>query len=196
LSSYLWPNHLALFRFFRASLPTDRRGDYLEIGPGHGYFFKTAMQLSRYDAFFGIDISETSIALTRELVDRYGGESAARVHLQCLDFLEADLPRAGFAAIVMGEVLEHVEAPEQFLRRIASLAANDAFLFVTTCINAPAIDHIRLFRHPRELQDMFAACGMAIRQERICPHAGKTLDECLAERYAVNVAYVLERIPA
>ncbi|MEO8752287.1 MAG: hypothetical protein ABI624_06380, partial [Casimicrobiaceae bacterium] len=26
LSSYLWPNHLELFRFFRASLPTDRRG--------------------------------------------------------------------------------------------------------------------------------------------------------------------------
>ena len=193
LSSYLWPNHLALFRFFRASLPTDRRGSYLEVGPGHGYFFKMAMQLSSYDAFHGVDISETSIGMTRDLVARYGGDRAASVHLECLDFLEADLPRAGFAAIVMGEVLEHVEQPERFLRKLAGLAADDAFLFVTTCINAPAIDHIHLFRHPRELQDLFAACGLAIAQERICPHAGKTLDECLEGRYAVNVAYVLER---
>ena len=196
LSSYLWPNHLELFRFFRASLPTDRRGSYLEIGPGHGYFFKTAMQLSRYDAFHGVDISATSIGLTRDLVERYGGDRTAQVRLECLDFLEADLPRAGFAAIVMGEVLEHVEQPERFLRKLASLAADDAFLFVTTCINAPAIDHIRLFRDPRELQDMFVACGLAIRQQRICPHAGKTLDECLGERYAVNVGYVLERTRA
>ena len=192
LTSYLWPNHLALLRFFKETLPRNQPGRYLEVGPGHGFFFTTAMRESRYDDFFGVDVSETSIRLTRELVDRRGGGRTANVRLECADFLDAELPAASFEAIVMGEVLEHVEHPERFLRRMASLAAEDAYLFVTTCINAPAIDHIHLFESPAELRALFESCGLAIRRERIVPCAGKTLDECLDGRYTVNVGYVLE----
>ena len=92
LSSYLWPNHLELFRFFRETLPKDRRGRYLEIGPGHGYFFRNAIGLSRYDSFLGVDVSETSIRQTRDLVAHDATGRAADVRLECLDFLDATLP--------------------------------------------------------------------------------------------------------
>jgi len=198
LSSYLWPNHLELFRFFREALPKDRRGQYLEIGPGHGYFFRNAIGLSRYDSFLGVDVSETSIQQTRDLVVHDATARAADVRLECLDFLDATLPEDGFDAIVMGEVLEHVERPELFLCRIAALAREDCFVFVTTCINAPAIDHIYLFRDLVEVKALFDSCGFRIRQQRICPHAGKSVEECLEGRYAINVGYVLEttRTPA
>jgi 2-polyprenyl-3-methyl-5-hydroxy-6-metoxy-1,4-benzoquinol methylase len=192
ITSFLWPNHLALFRFFRDTLPRDRKGAYLEIGPGHGYFLLTAMERSAYTSFKGVDISETSIAQTRALLEHFGGGKKS-FELVCMDFLACDLPEQGFDAIVMGEVLEHVEEPERFLRQIARLAKKDAHIFVTTCINAPAVDHIYLFRTQEQIEQLFADCGLKIKNQLIRPYEGKTLEESLQQLLAINVAYVLER---
>lgn len=192
ITSFLWPNHLAMFRFFRDTLPKDRNGAYLEIGPGHGYYLMTAMQRSAYRNFTGVDISETSIAQTRALIEHFGGERQD-LDLVCTDFLDSDLPEHGFDAVVMGEVLEHVEQPDLFLRQIARLAKKDAYIFVTTCINAPAVDHIFLFKTPEQLENLFADCGLHIKSQLIRPYEGKTLEESLQQRLAINVAYVLEK---
>ncbi len=192
ITSYLWPNHLDLFRFFRETLPTNKTGKYLEIGPGHGYFFMTAMEQSKFDTFTGVDISETSIAMTRSLIEHFGADKKS-FDLVCMDFLKTDLPEKGFDAVVMGEVLEHVEQPELFLRQIARLANDDAHIFVTTCINAPAVDHIYLFKTPDELVKMFDACGLKIKSQLIRPYEGKTEAESLAQLLPINVAYVLEK---
>lgn len=192
ITSYLWPNHLDLFRFFRETLPTAKTGKYLEIGPGHGYFFMTAMEQSKFDTFTGVDISETSIAMTRALIDHFGAGKKP-FDLVCMDFLKTDLPENGFDAVVMGEVLEHVEQPDLFLKQIARLANKDAHIFVTTCINAPAVDHIYLFKSPDELVKLFDDCGLKIKSQLIRPYEGKTEAESLAQLLPINVAYVLEK---
>jgi hypothetical protein len=84
-----------------------------------------------------------------------------------------------------------VEAPGVFLERIGRVAAPDAHIYVTTCINAPAVDHICLFESPEALERLFAASGLAIRDQLIRPYEGKSLGDSLAERLPVNVAYVL-----
>jgi FkbH-like protein len=194
LTSFLWPNHLAMFRFFKNTLPRNKKGQYLEIGPGHGCFIRAAMEASGYDSFLGIDISETSINQTRALLEHYRGDRPAEnIHLKCMDFLSSDLPPASFDAIVMGEVLEHVEQPDIFLRRIATLARAGAYIFVTTCINAPAVDHIYLFKDIQQLEKLFAACGLKIKEQLIRPYEGKNIAESLEMRLSINVAYVLEK---
>ena len=68
ITAYLWPNHRALHRFFIESIPTDHQGRYLEVGPGHGVFMMCAMRQSAYESFEGIDISPTSVEMTRTLL--------------------------------------------------------------------------------------------------------------------------------
>jgi 2-polyprenyl-3-methyl-5-hydroxy-6-metoxy-1,4-benzoquinol methylase len=143
VTAFLWPNHVHMARFFREKLPRDKGGAYLEIGPGHGYYMMTAVSENALDRFAGVDISEASIAQTRAMLDFFAPQASGRIELRHCDFLDATtLVPASFNAIVMGEVLEHVEQPGAFLRRIAELSRSDAFIYVTTCINAPAVGHI------------------------------------------------------
>jgi 2-polyprenyl-3-methyl-5-hydroxy-6-metoxy-1,4-benzoquinol methylase len=193
ISSFLWPNHLEIFRFFRRSIPRDRAGDYLEIGPGHGYFMRTAIGSSSYENFMGVDISATSISQTQRLLDHFDPGSTARIELREMDFLESDLAADAYSAVVMGEVLEHVEQPDLFLREVVRVAKDDAFIFVTTCINAPAIDHIYLFDSPEQVQRIIADCGLRIESEAIMPYEGTTLRQSLDQRLAINVGYVLAK---
>ena len=193
ISSFLWPNHLDLFRFFQKTLPTTKRGRYLEIGPGHGYFLMTAMRQSAFEDFLAVDISDTSIGQTRAIIEHFAPELAGRAQLQRIDFLDSDLPTGAFDAVVMGEVLEHVESPASFLDQIRRVAADDAHIYLSTCINAPAVDHISLFRDPEELERLFAASGLAIREQLIRPYEGKTLEQSLSELLPINVAYVVRK---
>lgn len=193
ITSYLWPNHLEIQRFFQRTLPTDQEGTYLEIGPGHGAFIMYALQNGAYDQLQGIDISETSITQTRNILDHFKPDGGSPYTLDLMDFLEADLKPASYQAVVMGEVLEHVEQPDIFLKRIAEIAADDAYIFITTCVNAPAVDHIYLYNTTDEVSDMINACGLRIKQDLLLPYEGKTLEESREEKLPINVAYVLEK---
>ncbi|MCI5060506.1 MAG: class I SAM-dependent methyltransferase [Alphaproteobacteria bacterium] len=194
ITSFLWPNHLDMGRLFNKTLPRTRGGQYLDIGPGHGYYLMQAMELGNFDEYLGIDISEASIKQTGAIIDHFKPEFKDRFTLQLKDFLEADdLEPNNFDAIVMGEVLEHVEQPDVFLKRIAELAKKDAYIFVTTCINAPAIDHIYLWRSTKDLEDMIESCGLKIKAPLRLPYEGKTLEESEEQNLSINVAYVLEK---
>jgi 2-polyprenyl-3-methyl-5-hydroxy-6-metoxy-1,4-benzoquinol methylase len=192
ISTFLWPNHVEMARFFRQRVPTDRAGRYLEVGPGHGFLFLTAMELGAFDSYLGIDLSAASIAQTRSVVEHF--HPGRSVSLEQRDFLDAaGLAPGSFSAIVMGEVLEHVEQPGRFLDRIAELAADDAFIFVTTCVNAPAVDHIYLWRSTDELEELIRKCGLRIVDPLRLPYEGKSLEESLSAELPINVAYVLAR---
>lgn len=194
LTSFLWPNHVCTTRFFKETLPKQKYGKYLEVGPGHGYYLMTAIQNSSFDDFIGIDISEASIKQTQAIIDYFHPDLNNRFQLKLTDFLVADqLEAESFDAIVMGEVLEHVEQPECFLLKIAELAKSDSYIFISTCINAPAVDHIYLWRNTDELEEMIRGNGLNIRNQLRLPYEGKSLHESIKDGLAVNVAYVLEK---
>jgi ubiquinone/menaquinone biosynthesis C-methylase UbiE len=193
ITSFLWPNHTAMHDFFVRTFPIGVRGTYLEIGPGHGYYFRQAGNIGNFDRMIGVDISAASIALTRDIVEHMGMTSRAKVNLIESDFLKVSGDALDCSCIVMGEVLEHVEDPGQFLRAIARLSRRHTHVFITTCVNAPAIDHISLFRTAGEVEELIRRNGLELVDALRVPYAGKTLQECEAQRLAINVAYTLRK---
>ncbi len=61
-----------------------------------------------------------------------------------MDFLEYDFNEQ-FDFITIGEVLEHVENPKNFLNKARKILSDDGNIFITVPINGPAVDHIYLF---------------------------------------------------
>ncbi len=193
ITAWLWPNHRDMHRYFARSIPATANGTYLEVGPGHGVYMMTAMKLSHYDRFEGIDLSPTSVDMTKALLDSRNETGVADYEIYCSDFLKDDLHTDRYDAIVMGEVLEHVEQPLEFLQKIRELAADDAFIFVTTPVNAPAIDHIYLFESFDAIEKLVMQAGLAIRDSRQFPYPGQTVEESTEQCLPINVALVLEK---
>lgn len=92
----------------------------LDVGCGDGQLLETAKE-SPWDGR-GIDLSEAAIAICVKQ-----GLRASR-----LDFFDASLDAERFDAIVMSELLEHVQAPGRFLQRAEALLASGGILYLTT----------------------------------------------------------------
>lgn len=193
LTAYLWPNHREIHRYFTRSIPTQKTGNYIEIGPGHGIYMVTAMRQSIYQKFDGIDLSPTSVALTRALLDSGCFGSFQNYRIFEKDFLEDELMPNHYNAVVMGEVLEHVELPAEFLRKIRYIAADEAFIFITTPINAPAIDHIYLFDSFESIETLVSESGLKVKDKLLVPYPGQTLEDSISEMLPINVALVLSK---
>jgi len=191
VTEFLWENHAAIRRFFDRCIEAARGGEnYLEVGPGHGFFFAHAARSRKWKVHHGVDISATSLEMTRSFLESGLLGAIGDYQLFESDFLRYPF-RVSYDAVVMGEVLEHVEAPEAFLQRIFEVTSSDPFVFLTTCINAPAIDHIYNFETVENLEGMFARAGFAIVDRILVPYPGYTVEQSVAEKLSVNVAYQL-----
>ena len=93
----------------------------------------------------------------------------------------------------MGEVLEHVEQPLIFLKKIAEIAAKDAFIFITVPLNTPARDHIYLFRTPEELYSLVECSGLTRVDERLTTYNDVPLEAALKKNQPVMVGLHLTK---
>lgn len=191
ITLYLWPAHRKLKKFFQDTLPTDRTGTYFEIGPGHGLFLMCAMRRGAFSRYTAIDISAKSVQLTRDVLSSGAFGRFSRYEIVEADFLQTEPAGAPFDALTMGEVLEHVEEPVRFLSRIRELTSAESYIFVSTCINAPAIDHISLFTSVAHLHELVAKSGLMVREECIAGYQGMSPEETQAQKLPLNIAMSL-----
>ncbi len=193
LSYLLWPNHFKMLQFFKTYIqgsPTVER--YLEIAPGHGLF--AAETLRRFPGLRAtlLDISKTSIQVTSEILATFQIDSS-RFDFIHGDFLTVPMEGGDFDFISMGEVLEHVNDALGFLERACRLLKDDGRIFMTTCTNSPALDHIYHFHNTNEIRDLIHQAGLRILREKALPAEAVPEERCEAELITINYCAILAK---
>ncbi len=195
VSQFLWPNHYKLFDFFLAQLAELRQvSKYLEVGPGHGIHLVFALDfLSEADVHV-IDISEASLRLARGMVQRFHPGKIVQFHHG--DVMEMDVSGRThhFDFIVVNEVLEHLDDPAALLTGIRPKLSDRGHLFITTCANAPTMDHVYLYRSVEEIQDQIVACGFEIVREIAVPVGDIPREQWTTAKTEINYGALLRSV--
>ena len=194
ISQFLWPTHYEMYKFFGDAI--NKHGSnvnsYLEIGPGHGLFLNKALgNLKHCKVITAEDISPISIEITKSIIE-YFHKGQFPIEFRNKDVLNfSSTERYDF--ITMGEVLEHVTYPEKLLHKLHSMLANNGRIFISTCVNAPAIDHIYHFKAISEIIDMVEKCGFNIESQLILPVENLPMETIVAQKIAINYCAILRR---
>jgi 2-polyprenyl-3-methyl-5-hydroxy-6-metoxy-1,4-benzoquinol methylase len=196
VSDVLWLNHAnAMNDFAKTYLPTAvAGGEHLEIGPGHGMLLHLAMRFGAFRACSAWDVSATSIAHVRDVLDALG--ESDRVGLRLMNmYSEHALAanRGKFDTVVLSEVLEHLERPRAALEIIRELLSPAGTVWINVPANGPAPDHLFLLRSPQEAQDIVTAAGLTVVRTAAFPVAGATLERAIRQELPISCILVAKR---
>ncbi len=193
ISQFLWPTHYQMFKFFKEVVNKFAKSisSYLEIGPGHGLYMEYALsQFKKMDAAVAVDISPTSLNLSRAILQHFA------VDQHVVDFVLGDVTKTDFDRhfdfITMGEVLEHVNQPEELLRKLKALLVQGGKSFISTCANSPAIDHVVQFNNVQQIRDLIAGSGLRIIDDLPLPVEAMSVEDAEKQRITINYCALLE----
>ncbi len=186
ISQALWANHAKSAIYYKRHFLAGLRpgANYLEIGPGHGLFLAQAARDPRVVSVTAWDVSPESIDQTRRALDKLGVTRG--VALQERNVLEATGAAGSFEAIVISEVLEHMEDPRSALQGLRRCIAADGRILVNVPINSPAPDHIYLLRSPDDAIELVKSGGFAITDVQSVPMTGYTLEQAREGRLTIT----------
>ncbi len=167
LSQVLWTHHFKMLMFFKDQLQgsfLSHTKNVLDIGPGHGFFSYLVIQnlgsISNIDI---VDISEGSLEMTKAIIG--DGEGKIKYFNRDIFNYQSD---SKYDLIILGEVLEHLDEPLLILNKLSGLLRENGILWLTTPTNAPAIDHVYLFRSRSEIVDLLVKANLVIIKDFGC----------------------------
>jgi 2-polyprenyl-3-methyl-5-hydroxy-6-metoxy-1,4-benzoquinol methylase len=183
LSQFLWKQHNDILIFFNKIIKKNCHAikNYLEVGGGHGLYISEAISLTRQKATYDlVDISKVSLGIAKRLINN---EKVNYIHSDIFEYHK----EKKYDFITMGEVLEHVEDPIGLLKQLYRLLKDDGKVFITTPTNAPAIDHIYLFKNVDDIRQVIKSANFNIEKE-LCISSEDISNE-MAEQLKVSIMY-------
>lgn len=194
LASYvLWLNHIGTTQHFTQNFISklEPNTDLLEVGPGHGLLLYLASRSPNVSTITGWDVSPESLKLTRASLDAMQIDRSIDLKERNIFSGEAPaLQESSFDAIVLSEVLEHLERPGDALKTLHGLARPNGKVWINVPANSPAPDHIYLIRHPDEAAELVADAGFEVLETGAFPTAGASLERAIKLELTVNCVVV------
>ncbi len=197
MSDVMWVNHCrGLQHYTEKFLPSlDAGSDLLEIGPGHGLLLFLATEASHIGSVSAWDVSQTSLAMSQHALETLG--ATRQVKFEARNIFDAsilDEARAGlFDAVVLSEVLEHLEQPEQAIRVLLHLCKPSGRVWINVPANSPAPDHLYLVNKPQQAEQLVRDVGFNVIDTAHFPMTGVTLDRAIKQQLTVTCIIVGEK---
>lgn len=196
ISQFLWSTHYKMYQFLIKNINKKKKiiNSYLEIGPGHGLFLKDAYKILSNEnpdlKMTALDISQTSMDITKSIINHLIGE--AKIEYLVMDMLDYEKDTK-YDFISMGEVIEHVNFPNQLLNKFSNLLSDNGHGFISTCVDCPTIDHVYHFKSVNEIQEMIQNNGLTIIDELILPVEDLPMDEIIERKITINYCALVRR---
>ena len=163
LSHYLWPHHYRQSQFFdrtlRAALAEAGETSFCDIGPGTGFYCRRLLASNSAAKGYAFDISESSIEYTRRHAEAFGVSD--RLHIVNQNVVTEPVGKE-FPFLVCVEVLEHLEAPQEFLNAIGTMLAPGGKGIIAAAVTAANEDHIFLYNNGDEVAAQVEQAGFKI----------------------------------
>lgn len=193
LSQVLWANQATSFHFYveRFLARLKPGANYLEIGPGHGLLMYFAARSSLTGSITGWDVSESSLAMTRHTLETIGVQDPFTLELH--NILEPPSVSGVYDAVVVSEVLEHLDRPVAALATVLQALKPGGLAFFNVPVNSPAPDHIYYWGAPFEVEEMVRSIGFTIIDSDAAPTTGYSLDRALRRKVTINSLIVAAR---
>jgi cyclopropane fatty-acyl-phospholipid synthase-like methyltransferase len=103
---------------------------------------------------------------------------------------------SGFDFIIMGEVLEHVNNAPDFMLRTKKLLNRGGSIYLSTCANSPALDHVYHFKSADEIRDLITSHGFRIVKDLALPAEDVPQERWASELTTINYCALLEHTDA
>lgn len=194
LSQVLWANQAASFHFYveRFLGRLKPKADFLEIGPGHGLLMYFAARSKFIGSMTGWDVSESSLAMTRHTLETIGIQTPFKLNLH--DILKPPSVSEAYDAIVLSEVLEHLEHPVAALTTVFQALKPGGLAFFNVPVNSPAPDHIYYWGSPIEVEELVRSIGFTIVDADAAATTGYSLERALRRKVTINSLIVAARL--
>lgn len=192
ISTYLLEAHRKCREWFFKKIVGLSSGEHwLDVGVGHGEYFQLAVCHTDYKHYIGIDISPSCVQMCKEMTEQRIPKGSKNIDIREQDFFQYNGPVCD--AVILGEILEHVESPQAFLKKVYDITHKESFIYITTVINCPQKDHIYLFRNVEEIEKTYQENGFIICDRLLCPTNGYTMEKALKRQTAIITAHVLKK---
>jgi len=188
LSQFLWKHHYLVFDFYKKSiLNLKNKHNILEVGSGHGLFLLEILNITNNTKIIDVvDISESSIKMTKNIINSINNEYIKNINFYTSDINDYKVNKK-YDFITIGEVIEHIDNPLKILKSLYNLLEDDGKLFITTCANCPAIDHVYLFNNIEEIKMLIDDAGFKVETELVIPSEDK--DNKYIHKFKVDIIY-------